>query len=414
MVRERSDDPEVAQPPRRNRSATSGNLPLVRVCLAYDCLYPFTVGGAERWYRNLASELVASGHEVTYLTRRQWDRDVQPEIPGVRVVVVSAGRELYVGDRRRIWPPLLFGAGVLRHLARNRGRYDAVHLCAFPYFSLLGARLALLASGVPIGVDWFEVWSREYWREYLGGAAGRLGEAIQRLCIWATPTAYVYSDLHGLRLEEEGLSGEVVRPGGLYSGPLEPQPREPGDAPLAVFAGRHIPEKQAQLVPPAVMRARRRVPNLRGLVLGDGPRHEAVLQAIAEADAVGVVEAPGFVDAAAVQDALGRATVNVLPSSREGYGMVVIEAAALGTPSVVLAGRDNAAVELVEEGVNGFVADSADGLAGAIVAAQAGGHDLRESTSAWFARNAQRLSASAAARAIADRLEHGQRSRARR
>ena len=47
----------------------------VRVCVVYDCLFPYTVGGAERWYRNLAQRLAADGHEVTYLTLRQWDRD---------------------------------------------------------------------------------------------------------------------------------------------------------------------------------------------------------------------------------------------------------------------------------------------------------------------------------------------------
>ena len=40
--------------------------------------------------------------------------------------------------------------------------------------------------------------------------------------------------------------------------------------------------------------------------------------------------------------------------------MVVVEAAARGTPSIVVAGEDNAAVELIEEGVNGFVVASAD------------------------------------------------------
>ncbi len=42
--------------------------------LVYDCLFPYTVGGAERWYRDLAERLCADGHEVTYLTLRQWPR----------------------------------------------------------------------------------------------------------------------------------------------------------------------------------------------------------------------------------------------------------------------------------------------------------------------------------------------------
>ena len=29
----------------------------MRICLVYDVLYPHTVGGAERWYRNVALRL---------------------------------------------------------------------------------------------------------------------------------------------------------------------------------------------------------------------------------------------------------------------------------------------------------------------------------------------------------------------
>jgi glycosyltransferase involved in cell wall biosynthesis len=84
----------------------------------------------------------------------------------------------------------------------------------------------------------------------------------------------------------------------------------------------------------------------------------------------------------------------VLPSSREGYGMVVIEAASAGTPSVVVAGPDNAAVELIEEDENGYVAASAspEDLAAAILRVAAAGPELRTRTAAWFARNAHRLS----------------------
>ena len=37
----------------------------MRVCIIYDCLYPYTVGGGERWYRNVAERVGGSGHEVT-------------------------------------------------------------------------------------------------------------------------------------------------------------------------------------------------------------------------------------------------------------------------------------------------------------------------------------------------------------
>jgi glycosyltransferase involved in cell wall biosynthesis len=84
----------------------------------------------------------------------------------------------------------------------------------------------------------------------------------------------------------------------------------------------------------------------------------------------------------------------VSPSSREGWGMVVVEAASYGTPAVVVAAPDNAAVEFIDEGVNGFVAASLspEDLASAILLVRAGGSELRESTARWFAENAPSLS----------------------
>jgi glycosyltransferase involved in cell wall biosynthesis len=81
-------------------------------------------------------------------------------------------------------------------------------------------------------------------------------------------------------------------------------------------------------------------------------------------------------------------------SSREGYGMIVIEAAARATPSVVVAGADNAAVELVDDGANGVIAlaDDPQTIADAIVRVHESGLALRQSTAAWFAANAERLS----------------------
>jgi hypothetical protein len=45
----------------------------MRIAFVYDCLYPYTVGGAERRYRSLVAQL-AQRHDVTYVTRRQWQR----------------------------------------------------------------------------------------------------------------------------------------------------------------------------------------------------------------------------------------------------------------------------------------------------------------------------------------------------
>ena len=210
----------------------------MRVCVIYDCLYPHTVGGAERWYRDLAERLASEGHDVTYLTLRQWPRGERAQIdPRVRVVTAGPRMALYTASgRRRTLPPLVFGLGVLVHLLRDGHRYDVVHTCSFPYFSLLAAGVVRPRRRFELVVDWFEVWSDAYWRDYLGAVGGRVGALVQRLCARVSQRAICFSELHAARLRAEGLRGPVTVLRGLYAGSTEPAAPQ-AVAPIVLFAG---------------------------------------------------------------------------------------------------------------------------------------------------------------------------------
>jgi glycosyltransferase involved in cell wall biosynthesis len=394
-------------------ATSAGRIGRVQVCIVYDCLFPYTIGGAERWYRNLAEALAAEGHGVTILTLRQWEKGDEPDLPGVEVVAVGPRLGLYTsGGRRRLVPPIVFGLGVFRHLLRRGPRYDVVHTASFPYFSLLAVAALRLRGGYRIVVDWHEVWTREYWREYLGRLGGSAGWRVQRACLRVPQRAFCFSRLHERRLREQGVRGEVTRLEGQYDGSLEPASPRPARA-VAVYAGRHIPEKQVPALVPALARAREQLPELRGEIYGDGPERANVLDAIAELGLEDVVSVPGFVNGDVLEDALSTAMCLVLPSRREGYGRVVIEASARGVPVVVVAGPDNAATELVEEGVNGTIASSVEAreLASAIVRVHEHGDRLRTSSEEWFRRNAQRLSLAASLAVVRRSYEESAKTR---
>ncbi len=118
------------------------------------------------------------------------------------------------------------------------------------------------------------------------------------------------------------------------------------------------------------------------MVFGDGPERGAVERAIDDARACEASStAPGFVDARRARGArCARALCLVLPSQprglRDGRRRGQREGARRRSSS---AAADNAAVELVEDGVNGVVADSAapEDLAEAILRVRAGGRALR-------------------------------------
>jgi glycosyltransferase involved in cell wall biosynthesis len=169
-----------------------------------------------------------------------------------------------------------------------------------------------------------------------------------------------------------------------------------------LFAARLIPEKQVTLAVAAVALAARRIEGLRGEFLGEGPQRAALDAAIVEHGLQGVLTARGFTEWETLEAEMRRATCMLVTSRREGYGLVVVEAAARGTPSVVLAGEDNAATELIEEGVNGTVAPRTDpqSVSEAIVRVHEAGFALRESTVRWFAENSDWLSLESSLRKV--------------
>jgi glycosyltransferase involved in cell wall biosynthesis len=174
---------------------------------------------------------------------------------------------------------------------------------------------------------------------------------------------------------------------------MQPTSADHVDPELIVYAGRHVAEKRVDALVRAFAHAKAARPGLRLEIFGDGPKRPEVEQVVADLGLAESVTVAGRRAEADVDAALGRAACIATASEREGYGLVVVEAAARGTPSVVVAGSENAATELVHEGVNGAVARDAspEELAAALVRVVEAGPRLRASTTEWFAENVATL-----------------------
>ena len=270
----------------------------MRICLVYDCLFPHTVGGAERWYRNLGERLAAAGHEVTYLTLRQWDRGGDAVVRGRARARASGPRmELYTGGRRR--DPA--AARVRRRRARGTccATGAPTTWSTRPRFRTSRCWRPARSAGSPAST-WSWTGTRcgaaSTGASYLGRRRLRSGTSSRALCARLPQRAFCFSRLHRDRLRASGMRGEVTVLEGEYAGDLTPPEPRPSE-PLVVFAGRHIPEKRAPALVPAVGRVTAELPELRAEIYGDGPDRARVLEAIAAERLDDVVTAPGFVDA---------------------------------------------------------------------------------------------------------------------
>lgn len=390
-----------------NESAGAVSLEGRHVCVVYDCLFPLAHGGAERWYRVLVDRLVAAGAAVTYLTRRQWTNE-GPAWSGVEVVAVSGVSELYDSEgTRRAGPAVAFGVGTFMWMVRHRRDFDAVVVASFPFFSLLAVRGALVGAGVPVFVDFHEVWSSKYWKFYAGRLMGTLGALVQMLCINVTHFAQVFTPASARQLRLQGFRGDVAVLAGLYPGDQvgnAASAMPPKDT-TVLFVGRHVKHKGVRLLPEILRAARSSLPDLRMTVVGEGPERVGVER---EMRRLGLADAVVFTGSVSDEDLrllFAQATCTIVPSSREGYGIVVAESVSVGTPVVVADNPENLSTTLVEPGVNGFVVEpSVNGMAQGIVAAVAGGHTLRNSTVEWSAENSKTRSIDRSAEEMIERL----------
>ena len=388
----------------------------MRICLVYDCLFPYTVGGAERWYRNLAERLAADGHEVTYLTLRQWDRgDEPPTSPGVRVVAVGPRMQLYA--RRRA--PAHRAAARLRRAAccgtccATAADYDVVHTASFPYFSLLAAALARPLRPLPArrrlarGLD-----ARLLARvPRAGRRARRLARAARSACA-CRQRAFCFSRLHAAppaRARACAATSTVLE--GEYAGALEPADAARRPSRSSSSPGATSPRSACRRVVAGGRAARAsgsRSCAARSSATAPSARRCCARDRRGTGSTTSSTR-PGFVDRRARSTRALRAravhAAAVAPRGlRDGRRRGRRARARRASSS---RGPDNAATELVEDGVNGFVAASAapEDLAAAIVRVHDGGAALRERDRGVVRRaTPQRLSLERSLRPVAERL----------
>jgi glycosyltransferase involved in cell wall biosynthesis len=129
------------------------------------------------------------------------------------------------------------------------------------------------------------------------------------------------------------------------------------------------------------------------VVISDGPERAAVES---DMNRLGLAEAvlfTGRVSDEELHQYFAKSSCTIVPSLREGYGIVVAESVAAGTPVVVANNAENLATGLVDSGVNGFVVEpSAKGMADGIVAVVVAGGQLRSSAAEWYAQHSKSMS----------------------
>jgi phosphatidylinositol alpha-1,6-mannosyltransferase len=137
--------------------------------------------------------------------------------------------------------------------------------------------------------------------------------------------------------------------------------------PVLLSVGRLVPRKGFDTMIAALAAVRREIPNVRYVIIGDGPDRDRLEKLAREQGVNDIVEFAGRVEDLGPH--LRKASVYVHPARStqfdvEGFGIAIIEASAAGLPVIV--GASGGAIETVIDGKTGVLVDSADPAAFAV------------------------------------------------
>lgn len=338
----------------------------MKIAFVYDAIYPWVKGGAEMRIHELGKRLSARGHEVHIFGVKWWEGEDTFEYEGMTLHGVCKARKLYVNGRRSISEAIIFAVKLFPELRREK--FDLIDVSVFPYFSCFTVKAVSLLKRIPVVFTWHEVWD-DYWYEYLG-RTGFFGKLIEKAVSKLSGNNIAVSSWTKNRLEALGVSERkiIVIPNGIDLKRISEIKPESGRSPEdpeskihdIIFAGRFIKEKNVDLLIKAVALLKADFPDIRCCIVGDGPEKAALVELAKETGVYGNIEFAGFQEYGALIGKIKASKVLVLPSSREGFGMVVIEAFACGVPVVTVRAKYNAAQGLVDNGVDGFAVEPED------------------------------------------------------
>lgn len=320
----------------------------LRVAVVSDALYPWHKGGKEVRYLHLLNSLPEHDMDVVVYSMKWWDESpdiITTSFGSLSYRAICPRVPMYRGVRRSFAQALLFATSTLRLLTRN---FDVIEADHMPYLQLLPLRAVAWIKRVPLVITWHEVWGKEGWRTYIG-RIGFVAAFVERFCIRLPDRIVAVSVGTAEKLVAAGARRDRVT---VIPNPLDLEQLlaiiAQSPAPELLFVGRLLEHKHADLAVEATQILVARGHDVHLGIVGVGPEESRLRAQVASLGLDARVTFLSTIDSQLDLWSLIRGSkVMMAPSVREGFGLVVAESLALGTPVICALHPENESSNLV-------------------------------------------------------------------
>jgi len=231
---------------------------------------------------------------------------------------------------------------------------EIIHICS-PFFLGMAAINYARAAGIPVvtsyhtrfvsylkyyGFGWFERFGWKYLKWFYGRTDRNFVPSR------ATIAELASKGFSNLELWERGVDTRQFSP--IFASTTLRRSWSPEGAPIALYIGRLVREKDIDILLKACMMLKERGVEFKPVFVGEGPMYDEIAKTLPDAILA------GFLRGDDLSRAYASADFFVFPSTTESFGNVVLEAAASGLPCVVAG--EGGVTNLVVDGETGLIA----------------------------------------------------------
>ena len=308
------------------------------------------IGGCERRFMEIGSRLATKGHDIhVYTIRYDPNLPIEEKVDGITVHrYAHSGNYISPDGFRSLRGIAKYSIGSFIQLLGSN--YDVYYANQWPMLHSLSAK----PVATPLIQEWCEVWTK-FVKVTL----------MQKLLKKVADYHVAVSEFTRQRLVnilKIAPSKVFVIPNGVNFAKFNSStPKVWG---RIVYAGRVVPHKRVKLLVKAFREVKKKISTAELHIIGSGSGLPSIRKS---ASTLKDCYVHGFLPEEQMIDLLRSAWLFVLPSEREGSGIVVLEAMAAGVPFVTIDHPDNAAKELCQYKCGLVVEPRVSSIAAAII-----------------------------------------------
>lgn len=322
----------------------------MKICILSDFFIPHYNGGGERRYFEIAKRLIDKGHDVDVVSMKIQGADDHELIEGINVYHV--GPKIKTPPYRTAFDFIHFAISGFSWILKHD--YDIID--AQTYIPLIPGFFGAKLKGIPVIGTIHDVGSgkSDQWLMF-SNLASFFEKFLVRLPFDKIIT--VSNQTKNALIQKYGVKPERINV--VYNGVdlelVDSIALNKEDKNSIIFVGRLAPHKHVDDLINVLKLLKKDFKDIHLKIIGNGIEKDNLIKLVNDLKLDDHVDFLSGLEYREVIREMKRSNILVLPSTREGFGMVLAEANACNIP--VVAYKSGGVVEVIEDDKNGFLVE---------------------------------------------------------